>query len=156
MNASTPLSQDKQQGTQRGRKETRIVRVYAIKSLPSEWQKSYPCRVIQVERLTTRQNKTTHTQHVYLSNLHCSSAHFFAQGIRGHWAIENYLHWVKDVFQHEDSSHIKRGNGIETLSLLKNIALNLSRQQGFSSIKQAQLFFSTHFLSHLFPLLKRT
>ena len=64
--------------------------------------------------------------------------------IRGHWSIENRLHWVKDVRQHEDSSRISKGNGVETLSLLKNIAINLCREDGFDSIKAAAIHFASN------------
>lgn len=65
-------------------------------------------------------------------------------GIRGHWSIENRLHWVKDVIQHEDDSRIRKGNGIETLSILKNMAINICRECGFDSIKAAAIHFASN------------
>ncbi|MBD2604039.1 transposase [Scytonema hofmannii FACHB-248] len=51
------------------------------------------------------------------------SAVDFAQGIRGHWGIENRLHWVKDVVFNEDVSTIHMGNAPANLSVMRTIAL---------------------------------
>jgi predicted transposase YbfD/YdcC len=64
----------------------------------------------------------------------------FAQGIRGHWGIENRLHWVKDVVFDEDRSSIHTGQAPANLSLLRAIALNVLRRSGYSSITSAQRF----------------
>jgi predicted transposase YbfD/YdcC len=43
----------------------------------------------------------------------------FADGIRGHWGIENRLHWVKDVVFKEDSSRIRTGNAPANFSIVR-------------------------------------
>lgn len=61
--------------------------------------------------------------------------------MRSHWGIENRLHWVKDVvFQEEDDSHIRLGNAPANLSILRAIALNLLRRNGYASSTTAQRF----------------
>ena len=60
-----------------------------------------------------------------------------ADGIRGHWLIENSLHWVKDVIYEEDISPQKAGFAPRNLSLLKTWVLTLLRTHGFDSIKSA-------------------
>ena len=60
-----------------------------------------------------------------------------ADGIRGHWLIENSLHWVKDVIYEEDVSSQKTGFAPRNLSLLKTWVLTLLRTHGFESIKGA-------------------
>ena len=54
-----------------------------------------------------------------------STAEKFAQGIRGHWGIENRLHWVKDVVFQEDNSKIRMSNAPANLSVMKAIAINI-------------------------------
>ena len=81
---------------------------------------------------------------ISISSLASDDAEMFAEGIRGHWSVENRLHYVKDVIQHEDDSGIKKGNGIETLSILKNTAINISRELGFDSIKGAGIHFASN------------
>ena len=53
------------------------------------------------------------------------------------------------MIQYEDDSSIKKGNGIETLSVLKNAAINVSRELGFDSIKGAAIHFSSNIKSIL-------
>ena len=60
-----------------------------------------------------------------------------ADGLRGHWLIENSLHWVKDVIYQEDISPQKAGFAPRNLSLLKTWVLTLLRTHGFDSIKAA-------------------
>lgn len=75
----------------------------------------------------------------YISSL-VNSAADFAKGIRGHWGIENRLHWVKDVIFDEDHSSIRMGNAPANLSVMRTIALNLLRRYGYSSITSGQRF----------------
>ena len=51
-------------------------------------------------------------------------AKFLGEGIRGHWGIENGLHWCLDVGMREDDSRIRVANGAENFSRLRRIALN--------------------------------
>ncbi|MBH8552107.1 ISAs1 family transposase [Nostocaceae cyanobacterium CENA357] len=77
----------------------------------------------------------------------------FATGIRGHWGIENCLHWVKDVVFKEDNSTIRMGNASANLSILRAIALNILRRNGHTSITIAQRFIS-HDIDKLLHLMK--
>lgn len=45
--------------------------------------------------------------------------------LRGHWRIENSLHWVLDVTFGEDASRIRKGNGPEISSMFRKLALNI-------------------------------
>ena len=47
--------------------------------------------------------------------------------VRGHWGIENRLHWVLDVTCNEDQARNRKGHGAENLALLRKLALNLAR-----------------------------
>lgn len=46
---------------------------------------------------------------------------------RGHWEIENRLHWVRDVTFAEDQSQIRTGAGPQMMALLRNLAISLVR-----------------------------
>jgi predicted transposase YbfD/YdcC len=50
-----------------------------------------------------------------------------AVAIRGHWSIENGLHWVLDVGFNEDASRVRERTAARNLALLRKIALNLAR-----------------------------
>jgi predicted transposase YbfD/YdcC len=51
-----------------------------------------------------------------------------AEAIRGHWLIENSLHWVLDVTFREDLSRLRKGHGAKNMALVRHFALNLVRQ----------------------------
>ncbi len=97
--------------------------------------------VIYCHRSGIRKNKSYQTDSYYISSREASAADF-ATGIRGHWYIENKLHWVKDVNFEEDNSLIKTISAASNLSLLKSIAMNLYRINGFQSMKTASTFFT--------------
>jgi predicted transposase YbfD/YdcC len=51
-----------------------------------------------------------------------------ADAIRGHWRIENSLHWVLDVTFGEDLSRLRKGHGAKNMAIVRHFALNLVRQ----------------------------
>jgi predicted transposase YbfD/YdcC len=54
--------------------------------------------------------------------------------IRGHWSIENRLHWVRDTAYDEDRSQIRTGNGPRVMASLRNLAIGALRRQGHTNI----------------------
>jgi predicted transposase YbfD/YdcC len=54
--------------------------------------------------------------------------------IRGHWSIENSLHWVRDVTFDEDRSQIRTGSEPRVFASIRNLAISLLRLNGFKSI----------------------
>lgn len=119
----------------RDRHSQRIVEVYEIpQKIDPKWVGA-AC-VIKVERSGTRGHQAYATTSYYLCSLAANSRRL-ARGIRGHWLIENRLHWVKDVIYEEDRSPQKAGLAAINLSLLKTWVLTLLRVHGFDSIKEA-------------------
>jgi predicted transposase YbfD/YdcC len=53
----------------------------------------------------------------------------FARAVRGHWGVENKLHWVLDVVFREDQSRARAGYAAENLATLRRLALNVLRQE---------------------------
>ena len=50
-----------------------------------------------------------------------------ASWARGHWTIENRLHWVRDVVTGEDRHQLRTRNGPEIMAALRNLAISLIR-----------------------------
>ena len=65
----------------------------------------------------------------FISSLPAADAKTFAKLIRGHWQIENNLHWSLDLSFNEDACRIRKGYGAENFSRLRRIALNLLRNE---------------------------
>ncbi|EGJ29006.1 MULTISPECIES: ISAs1 family transposase [Moorena] len=71
---------------------------------------------------------TSFERRYYVSSL-TNNAELLAKAIRGHWGIENQLHWVLDVQFSEDDSRIRKDNAPENLAIIRQIALNLLKQE---------------------------
>jgi predicted transposase YbfD/YdcC len=56
---------------------------------------------------------------------------------RGHWRIENGLHWVRDVVFGEDRCRIRSGQAPRVCATLRNLALGLLRRAGVTAITEA-------------------
>jgi predicted transposase YbfD/YdcC len=52
----------------------------------------------------------------------------FARAVRGHWGVENSLHWCLDVQMGEDQSRARTGHAAENLATLRRLALNLLKR----------------------------
>jgi predicted transposase YbfD/YdcC len=69
---------------------------------------------------------TTVHDHYSISSM-SASAETFAALIRGHWSIENQLHWSRDVLFREDASQVRKDNTPENLNILRKTALSKLR-----------------------------
>ena len=81
----------------------------------------------QVISITERDGKECSEVRYYLSSLK-PGVKRFAEAVRGHWGIENSLHWVLDVTFREDDSRIRKDNGPENFALLRRFAVTLIKQ----------------------------
>jgi predicted transposase YbfD/YdcC len=57
--------------------------------------------------------------------------------VRGHWGIENRVHYVRDVTYDEDRSQAFTGNGPRTLATCRNLAISALRLHGHTNIAKA-------------------
>lgn len=109
-----------------GRHEERSVSViYDPKGLPPGWPGA--TAVVSVLRERTVNGVTTTAVHYYLSS-HAGSAKAMAGFVRGHWGIENGLHWVLDVAFREDESRTSDLNAGANLAMLRRVAVSLLKR----------------------------
>jgi predicted transposase YbfD/YdcC len=98
-------------------------------------QRSYPgaprfpkfTTIAMVESRIERGDKIETERRSYISSRVLSAA-AFAEAARGHWAIENKLHWNLDVTFGEDQSRLRTGHGATNMAVVRHFALNLVRQ----------------------------
>lgn len=64
----------------------------------------------------------------YISSL-SNDAQRILKAVRGHWGIENGLHWILDIAFQEDQSRLRKGHGAHNFGLLRHIAVNLLKQE---------------------------
>lgn len=84
-------------------------------------------KCIGMARLTRAVGKVTTTEiHYHLMDIE-ALAEKYMELTRGHWEIENSLHWILDVHFHEDASTANRGNSISNLALPRKIAFNFTK-----------------------------
>jgi predicted transposase YbfD/YdcC len=96
-----------------------------------------------------------HTETVYgITNLSWTDiqADHIADAARGHWGIENRLHWIRDVVFAEDHSQIRTGSGPAVMAILRNLAVSLHRLTGATNIAAACRHISRH-PNRVIPLL---
>lgn len=88
-----------------------------------QWKGLKRVGMIESERHVKGQPTTTERRY-YLTSLD-GGVERFAHASRGHWGIENRLHWSLDVVFHEDDSRIRTDHSPENMTLIRKIALNL-------------------------------
>lgn len=111
-----------------GRLETRRCWQSAALAWFADREKWAGLRSVGVVEATRRVGeRTTVERRYYLSSLPVDIAQL-AKAVRGHWAVENQLHWVLDVVFGEDQSRARTGHAVANLGLLRRLALNLLRR----------------------------
>jgi len=77
---------------------------------------------------TLREGKETIEGRYYILSRKLSGKQF-AEAVRGHWSIENSLHWQLDVTFGEDHCRIRKGHADTNFSLLRRQALSLLKNE---------------------------
>lgn len=122
-----------------GRREIRTLKILTVSTgiaFP------HAAQALQIRRRRRRldEPKRFTTETVYaITDLHVHQAkpHQLAAWIRGHWSIENALHWVRDVTYDEDRSQIRTGTGPQVMAALRNAAIGALRTAGITNIAAA-------------------
>jgi predicted transposase YbfD/YdcC len=92
-----------------------------------EWKGLKSIAMVESER-TVRGEETSRERRYYISSLE-ADAKQLGRAIRGHWSIENSLHWVLDMGFREDESRIRKDHAPENVATLRHIAMNLLKAE---------------------------
>jgi len=126
--------------TGHGRQETRTCEVLReVAGLPGQSDWPGLCTIAVVCRLCRVGETETAEVRYFISSLDADAATILAL-VRGHWQIENGLHWVLDVAFREDANKTRAGHAGANLAWLRRVALSLlKRAPGKGSIKGKRL-----------------
>jgi len=142
----TPIDSFLKEEKSRGRSENRYCEIYdQTNGIDPKWKGIK--RIIYIHRFGNRPDKKNidgnySQKHYYITSYPFDLAQTVAQGIRGHWGIENKIHYVKDTLFNEDKNGIRHNHAAANLSIIQDIAINFYRCLGFSSMKTATTFFA--------------
>jgi predicted transposase YbfD/YdcC len=129
-----------------GRLDTRSIVVSSLLADYSEWPGL--AQVFKVERQrTTTLGETKTKVHYGVTSLptHLADPQRLLELTRGHWGIENGLHYRRDVTLREDASQLRMGHAPEMFAILNNIVLGLFAKQGETNVAHARRDFAYHF-----------
>lgn len=84
--------------------------------------------VFMVERERYLPDKAPSRESAYFITSLPNDAVHLLQASRAHWGVENGLHWVLDIAFREDDSRLRQGFGDQNFAVLRQLALNLLRQ----------------------------
>jgi predicted transposase YbfD/YdcC len=124
-----------------GRAERRALKVTAVAAGLAFPHAAWAIQIVRRRRpLTGKNSKKWSTETVYaitsLSVIQARPAEL-ARIARGHWGIEDRLHWVRDVTYDEDHSQVRTGNGPHVMASLRNLAIAILRLTGHANIAAA-------------------
>lgn len=138
-----------------GRHETRS---YAVLVDPEGIRNREAWANLRVVGLCLRQRvvngKASEELHYFIGS-RVMTARQYGEALRGHWGIENNLHWQLDVAFDEDSNRVQRRHGAENLALVRRLALGLLKQHpGKASVacKRYAAALDTDFLEEILQI----
>jgi predicted transposase YbfD/YdcC len=122
-----------------GRREIRTLKIVSV-STGIAFPNAAQALRIRRRRHRLDQPKRFTTETVYaITDLRAHEARpaQLATWIRGHWNIENKVHWVRDVTYDEDRSQIRTGTGPHVMAALRDAAIGARRLTGMTNIAAA-------------------
>jgi predicted transposase YbfD/YdcC len=121
-----------------GRDERRVMKVTAVAAGLAFPHGAQAIQIVRRRRIRGRKKWSRETVYAItsLTAVQASPAELAAI-IRGHWAIEDRLHWVRDMDYDEDRSQVRTASGPRVMATLRNLALTILRLAGHASIAAA-------------------
>jgi predicted transposase YbfD/YdcC len=116
-----------------GRVEERVVTVSreidwlgGERRFPGELRLPGAATIIRVRSRTELKDRCRFDTRYFISSA-VLIAQKAAQAVRGHWLVENALHWTLDVVFRDDQCRLRRGHGARNMAVVRHFAINLAR-----------------------------
>jgi predicted transposase YbfD/YdcC len=124
-----------------GRTETRTIRTASVADLTIDIDFPHAAQILRLRRDRAGLDRVrTSKEIVYgITSLpdDLAGPAQLAAYTRGHWTIENRVHYVRDVTWGEDASQVRTGHAPRAMAGLRNLATGLLRQTGITNIAEA-------------------
>jgi predicted transposase YbfD/YdcC len=93
---------------------------------PGELRLPHAATLVRVQSRAELCDRSRLEARYYVSSAELSAKQA-AEAVRGHWGIENQLHWTLDVVFAEDQSRLRKGHGARNMAVVRHFAINLIR-----------------------------
>jgi predicted transposase YbfD/YdcC len=90
---------------------------------PGELRLPDVAAIIKVESKAELKDRCRFETRYYITSAKCDASSA-AQAVRGHWGIENQLHWTLDVVFGDDQSRLRKGHGAKNMAVVRHFAIN--------------------------------
>lgn len=91
---------------------------------PGELRLPGAATIIRVSSRTEMKDRGRYDTRYYIASARLT-AEAAANVVRGHWGIENRLHWVLDVVFKDDQARLRKGHGARNMAIVRHFAINL-------------------------------
>lgn len=137
------------------RREVSVIRevdwLSSDRRFPGELRLPSVACLIKVHANIERAGQAHSETRYYISSAALDAARA-AHAVRGHWGIENRLHWVLDVTFKEDQSRLRKGFGARNMAVVRHFALNLVRTAADGKslkLRRKRAAWATHYLNQI-------
>lgn len=155
--ANKPLSIEENWEYDHGRYETRKCSILSAQltmdsEIVAQWNGLQT--IVKIEAIRVIKDKQTIETRYYINDESEKNALYFNHLARGHWGIENHLHWHLDVTFKEDKCRVRTGNAPENLATLRKLALQILSEHNDKLSLQKRRVRAAYDTEYLYSLFK--
>ena len=155
---NAPTDTATEMGGGHGRVEARTCRILPAEAVAeadvaNRWPGLKTIAEVETEVFFKKTGETAWTLRHYISDETFPKAAYYNLLARGHWSIENLLHWHLDVTFLEDSARARKGNAAQNLSLIRKLALQIVKAHNDKRSLRKRLFKASLDPNYLLELL---
>jgi len=134
--------------TDRRRGRTEVCQIKVSTEITIYLSATWPhlAQIAELTRTFTRKGQTSQEVIYLITSLtpEQASSERLLELVRGHWHIENRLHYVRDVCLDEDRSRLRPGNAPQIMAAVRKPVITLIHRSGSSQIAASRRYFAYH------------